>query len=112
MLLSENEVNKRLIRLRNLENLHLKARERIALLEAETKQQKERIKELEAKDKDKGDKISAMAFQLEQIKNKLFGKKPLVNRMLPKKEKKNRDAFTYQRPIPKNVTETKSHPVS
>jgi len=30
--------------------LYTKARERIALLEAETKQQKERIKELEAKE--------------------------------------------------------------
>ena len=112
MKLTEEDIKHRLIELRNLKVLYAKARERIALLEAETKQQKERIKELEAKDKDKGEKISAMAFQLEQIKNKLFGKKPLVNRMLPKKEKKNRDAFSYQRPIPKNVTETKSHPVS
>src|SRR3989344_4485595 len=35
MNLSENEINKRLIRLRNLENLHIKARERIVLLEKE-----------------------------------------------------------------------------
>src|SRR3989338_8418045 len=53
-----------------------------------------------------------MAFQLEQIKNKLFGKKPLVHRILPKQEKKDRDNFSYQRPIPKNTTETRPHPVS
>src|SRR3989338_8639544 len=53
-----------------------------------------------------------MAFQLEQIKNKLFGKKPLVHRILAKQEKKNRDNFSYQRPIPKNATETRTHPVN
>ena len=112
MKLTEEEVKHRLILLRNLKVLYAKAKERIVLLEAETKQQKERIKELEAKDKDKGEKIEAMAFQLEQIKNKLFGKKPLVHRILPKQEKKNRDNFSYQRPIPKNATETRPHPVS
>lgn len=112
MKLTEEEVNHRLIELRNLKVLYGKARERIALLEAETKQQKERIKELEEKDKDKGEKIEAMAFQLEQIKNKLFGKKPIVHRLLPKTEKKNRDIFSYQRPIPENVTETRPHPVN
>ena len=112
MKLTEEEVKCRLIELRNLKVLYAKARERIALLEAETKQQKERIKELEAKDKDKGEKIEAMAFQLEQIKNKLFGKKPILHRILPKQEKKNRNIFSYQRPIPKQVTETRSHPVN
>ena len=46
MKLTEEEVKCRLIELRNLKVLYAKARERIALLEAETKQQKERIKEL------------------------------------------------------------------
>ena len=68
MKLTEEEVKHRLVELRNLRVLYAKARERITLLEAETKQQRERIKELEAKDKDKGDKIEAMAFQLEQKK--------------------------------------------
>jgi len=110
--LTEEEVKRRLIELRNLKVLYARARERIALLEAETKQQKERIKELEAKDKDKGEKIEAMAFQLEQIKNKLFGTKPVVQRVLLKKEKRNRDVFSYQRPVPTKVTETRLHPVS
>src|SRR3989344_1658422 len=44
MLLSENEVNKRLIRLRNLENLHLKARERIIWLEKENEKLRKRNK--------------------------------------------------------------------
>ena len=112
MSLTDEQVKQRLIRLRNLELLYAKARERIALLESENKRQKERIAELEKNDKDKGEKLEALAFQLEQIKNKLFGKKPEVFRVIQKKEKKNRESFSYQRPIPEKVTETKSHPVN
>lgn len=79
MNLSENETHQRLIRLRNLENLHLKARKRIVLLEKENKELKQRIKELENKNKDQNGKIEALSFQFEQIKNKLFGKKSTVN---------------------------------
>ncbi|MBI5458074.1 IS66 family transposase [Candidatus Kaiserbacteria bacterium] len=112
MRLIDEAIKQRLIRLRNLELLYAKARERIALLEAENKRQKERIAELEKNDKDKGAKLEALAFQLEQIKNKLFGKKPLVYRILPKKEKTTRDSFSYHRPIPEHATEAKSHPVN
>src|SRR3989344_1029938 len=111
MLLSENEVNKRLIRLRNLENLHLKARERIIWLEKENEKLRKRIKELEDRNKDQNSKIEALSFQFEQIKNKLFGKKPEVLRIIQKKEKKIRDIFSYQRPIPKQITKVENHPV-
>ena len=110
MKLTEQEVNGRLIRLRNLERLYPIARERIIFLEQENKLLKQRINELEKKDKDKDQKIEAMAFQLEQITNKLFGKKP-VNRVLEKKEKKERSILSYQRPLPKTITKTESHPV-
>jgi len=111
MSLSENETNKRLIRLRNLENLHLKARERIILLEKENKKLKQRIKELENQNKDLNGKIEIISFQFEQIKNKLFGKKPTVNRTAPKKEKRERDIFSYHRPIPNQITKIENHPV-
>src|SRR3989344_1667804 len=110
MKLTEQEVNGRLIRLRNLERLYPIARKRIIFLEQENKLLKQRINELEKKDKDKDQKIEAMAFQLEQITNKLFGKKP-VNRVLEKKEKKERSILSYQRPLPKTITKTESHPV-
>src|SRR3989338_6225086 len=112
MLLSENEVNKRLIRLRNLENLHLKARERIIWLEKENEKLRKRIKELEDRNKDQNSKIEALSFQFEQIKNKLFGKKPTESRIIQKKHRKERDTFSYQRPIPKNITKVEPHPVS
>lgn len=112
MKLSDQEIEKRLIRLSNLERLHLVARQRIVLLEMENKQLKQKIKELEDKNNDQNTKIESMAFQLEQIKNKIFGKKPIVERVARRREKKERDIFSYHRPIPTDVTETKPHPVS
>lgn len=112
MELSKEEIHKRLIRLRNLEHLYAIARERIAFLETENKQLKARVKELEDKNTDLNGKIEALSFQFEQIKNKLFGKKPIVERVARKIEKKERDIFSYQRLIPAKITETKSHPVA
>ena len=102
--LSKDEIKKRLIKLSNLEYLYVRAKERIGFLEKENKELKQRIKELEDKNRDLNGKIEALSFQFEQIKNKLFGKKPIVNRIAPKKEKRERDIFSYHRPIPKNIT--------
>ena len=108
----DQEVKKRLIRLSNLERLHTIARARIVLLEKENKQLRQRIKELENENNDQNTKIESMAFQLEQIKNKIFGKKPILERIARKQEKKERDTFSYRRPAPTQVTETKLHPVN
>lgn len=110
-MLSETEIRQRLIRLGNLERLYAKARERIALLEAENKHLKERIKELEKRDGDKNTKIEALAFQLEQIQNRVFGKKPTLLRVMQKRERMERDISSYCRPVPTHVTETRRHPV-
>ncbi|MBI1974998.1 MAG: IS66 family transposase [Parcubacteria group bacterium] len=111
MKLTEEEVHKRLIRLRNLEYLHGKARERIVVLETENKRLRYRVKELEQNTRDLNGKIEALSFQFEQVKNKLFGKKPILNRLAQRREKKERDVLSYQRPIPKQSTKTESHPV-
>ncbi len=110
MKLTEQEINERLIRLRNLERLYPIARERIIFLEKENKLLKQRVNELEKKDKDKDQKIEAMALQLEHITNRLFGKKPL-NRIIQKQDKKERSVLSYQRPLPKKITKTESHPI-
>lgn len=81
------------------------------ILQKENKQLRIRVKELEARDKDKGERIEAMSFQLEQIKIKLFGKKPVAHTIIQKKERKERNTFSYQRPIPKNVTKIESHSI-
>ena len=109
--LTDEEVKHRLIQGRNLKWLYDLAKERITILESENKQLKIRIKELENKDHDKDKRIEDLSYQFEQIKNKLFGKKPIVNRIIPKKEKKNRDTFSYQRPIPTSITKVENHPV-
>lgn len=92
--------------------MYARAKTRIICLEQENKQLKRRIKELEDQNKDQNTKIEALSFQFEQIKNKLFGKKPEVNRITKKPEPKTRDSFSYQRPIPKHITEIKKHSVN
>ena len=92
--LSTEEIKQRLIRLTNLERLYPIARKRIDVLEEENKLLKQKIKELEDNDKDKEQRIETLSYQFEQIKNKLFGKKPFLNRITTKKEKKIRDAFS------------------
>lgn len=110
--LTPHEIKHRLIRGRNIEHLYDLAKKRITILQTENKQLKARVKELEERDRDKGEKIDELSFQLEQIKIKIFGKKPIVERVTRKKEKKLRDIFSYRRPIPERITETKSHRVS
>jgi hypothetical protein len=112
MNLTEYEIRQRLVRLRNLEKLHVKARERIVCLEKENKELRKRIKELEDQNKDQNTKIEAISFQFEQIKNKLFGKKPIIERILHKKDKVIRDTDSYIRPIPERITDTKLHIVT
>lgn len=111
MSLTDEDIKQRLIRLRNLELLYAKARERIALLESENKRQKERIAELEKNDRDKNTKIEAFAFQLEQINNKVFGKQHVAKLVIVKHEHQTRSTESYLRPLPKTVTGTKKHPV-
>ena len=112
MELSKDAIHRRLIRLRNLERLHAAARKRIVFLESENKQLKARIKELEDKDHDKDKRIEDLSYQFEQIKNKLFGKKPIVNLTVQKKEIKDRDSLSYKRPLPTHITKTEPHPIT
>ena len=112
MNLSEAEIKKRLQDLRNLEMLHEKARERVKNLEQENRKLKEKVKALEEENNFLKRAIEGVSFELEQVKIKLFGKKPTVNRIVHKIEKKERDIFSYSRPIPKNATETRPHPVN
>lgn len=110
--ITEGELTRRLIRGRNLERLYDLAQKRITILKTENKQLKARIKELETRDRDKGEQIQALSFQFEQLKNKLFGKKPIVERVSRTREKKNRDIFSYYRPTPTHVTKIENHPVN
>ena len=109
--LTPEDIKQRLIRLQNLERLYPVARARIAKLEVENTHLKVRIKELESKDRDTHKKLEDLSCQLEQIKNKLFGKKPSTHVRIAV-EKKLRDSSSYHRPIPEGVTETRVHPLN
>ena len=112
--LSQNEINKRLTRLRNLERLHAIANKRIVSQDEEIKHLKLRIKELEDQNKEKDKIIEKMMLQLEEIKIKVFGKKKRNKDPRPPKErqKADRDSSSYQRPIPTNITKTENHPIN
>lgn len=111
MALGEGEIRKRLQELRNERMLHHKARERVKHLAAENKVLKQRIKELEDQNNDQNHRIEAMAYELEQVKIKLFGKKPTL-RLRETQAHTERDAASYRRPIPTHVTDVRSHPVA
>jgi hypothetical protein len=110
--LSKDEVKKRLSNLWNAKRLHSEARERVKLLEEENKKLKAKVKELEKENKFLKSNLEGVNFQLEQIKVKIFGRKPILPTLVArKKEKKERDIFSYQRPIPKQITKVKNHPI-
>ena len=111
--LSEKEIGQRLVRLRNLERLHEKARKRIVSQEKEIKFLRLRVRELEEQSKEKDKTIESFRLQLEEIKIKVFGKKKDKNDEPPqKRQPADRDSSSYQRPIQDEITEEKSHPIN
>src|SRR3989338_120935 len=91
--LSEKEIQKRLVELRNLRVLHRKAVERSAKLERENKSQKERIIALEENQEFLLDQVEALKLQVEELRQIVFGRrkrnyKEDEDGFRPKKEKK------------------------
>ncbi len=115
--LDKKEINKKLVRLRNLEYLHQQARKRVVFLEKENKLLKQRIFLLEKRDEEKNQIIEKLMLQLEEIKIKVFGKKKKDkdDKLNPPKErqKANRSSSSYQRPIPNEneITKTENHSI-
>lgn len=115
--LSEKEVKKRLIRLRNLERLHKEQKLRNDNLAIENRVLKKRIIALEKENKELRVIISDMKLQIEELRVMVFGKKKKIkdiddDDLIPPKEKIERTDDSYKRPIPKDeeVTEIKYHP--
>lgn len=119
--LSKEEIKHRLVRLRNLEYLHKKARKRIVRQDKEINLLRLRIKELEERDKEKDKIIDYLKLQLEEIKIKIFGKKKDRDKdkkdgsSKKPKDRQNtpRDPSSYQRPIPNDneITKIEDHPI-
>lgn len=115
--LSKEEINHRLIRLRNLERLHLEQGRRVDLLEEQVgllKKENGLLREINAK-------LEAVnqdfQLQLEELRTMVFGKKKEKREydddFAPPRKKIERTSESYRRPIPKEeeVTEIKSHPI-
>lgn len=118
MSLSDKEIKLRMIELTNLRKLHAGARACVVVLEKENQLLKERVSVLESALMEQ-QKINAdLRLQLEELRTIVFGKKrkkeeihdidddpslePVVNCRTPE---------SYKREIPKEVTETKDHPI-
>ena len=118
--LSPKEIANRLVRLRNLEYLHKKQKIRLIKVLDENKGLRARVLELETIVSSQQKTIEDLKLQMEELRSIIFGKKrkkeedndnPDDDLTLPK-EKTERTADSYKRPIPKGeeVTETKDHP--
>lgn len=115
--LTEQEIKERLIRLRNLEYLHKKAKKRILKQDKEIHFLRLRIKELEDQNKEKDRVIETFRLELEELRIKVFGKKKdkkdKDDEEPKERQKADRDPSSYRRPIPKDeeITKTEEHPI-
>ena len=66
--LSEEEIEKRLIRLRNLETLHKRARQRIEKIKKENQQ-------LRLNDREQKELIETLLLRIDELERKVFGSK-------------------------------------
>lgn len=116
--LPEKEVKNRLIRLRNLERLHLEQKQRNEQLVIENKSLRARVSYLESIVAEQQKTIEDFKLQIEEFRVMVFGKKKKTKEidddLNPPKEKITRSNDSYKRPVPKDseVTEIKHHPFS
>lgn len=118
MKLSPSVIKSRMIELTNLRKLHAGARVRVVILEKENKLLKERVAVLEATVQSQADIINDLRLQLEELRTIVFGKKrkdqekyDIDDDSPEKKVVSSRTPESYKREIPKEVTETKDHPI-
>lgn len=110
--LSEQEIEKCLIRLQNLERLHLEQKQRNEKLVIENR----KIAVLERTVLEQQKIIEDLKLQIEEFRVIIFGKKKKTEEiedddLTPPKEKISRNSDSYKRPIPdeKEVTEIKNY---
>lgn len=118
--LSQEEIERRLIRLRNLERLHGEQRIRVGHLEEQIKLLKQENFLLKSANAELTQALQDIRLQLEEMKVIVFGKKKKSKEidddddLLPPKEKVLRSNDSYKRPVPKNeeITDVKHHPLN
>lgn len=116
--LPPEEIEKRLIRLRNLERLHVEQKERNEYLLKENSELKKEVVRLNLIASEQQKTIDDMKLRIEELSTMVFGKKKKAkaiddDELSPPKEKVLRTSDSYKRPIPRDgeVTEIKHHPL-
>lgn len=117
MILTKEEINNRLMRLKNLENLYAQQKVTILNLREENKNLKAEIVRLNIVIEEQQKTINNMKLQIEELRIMIFGKKKNkdhndTDNSKPPKEKTPRSHDSYKRPIPKDeeITKTIYHP--
>ena len=108
--LSEDEVSQRLLRLRNLELLHVKDQQTKAKLRADNKQ-------LKAENQELRDAVETLKLQVAELQTMVFGRKrkPPTGHFVPdvpKPAAQARSESSYRRPIPPAHVITSEKPVA
>lgn len=117
MSLSKQEINARMVELRNLRQLHAAQKTRIELLEEQVVLLKQENALLRSANTTLTATVDDFKLQLEELRTIVFGKKRRRENDsddTPPTHKSTRMPESYKRPIPKegDVTETKDHPLA
>ena len=114
MRLSDQEIKLRMTELRNLRHLHAEAIKRNGRQAKQIKILKQQVHILQEQNKELNEINKKFSLQLEELRTKVFGKKKRGKDKGKKPKngkKKEREASSYQRPIPENITEEKTHAI-
>ena len=107
--LNKNEIKERLIKLRNFEMLHPKARKKVKLLEEQVKLLKEENTTLKTLVAEQRSLIEKLKLRIEELEQMVFGRKKknnepdddlLSNNQSNPLPRKPRDPQSYRRPLP------------
>lgn len=114
--LSQEEVRKRLIRLRNLARLHEQQRFNIWHLRNENRELKKEVQAQKQIARAQQKTIDDLRIQIAELRTMVFGRKRRKevgydNILPPPQTPASRAPDSYQRPIPNEVTETMHHPI-
>ena len=118
--LSQEEVKRRLIQLRNLEQLHATQGRRVLLLEEQVRLLKEENIALKAQNILLTNTVSDLKLQIEELRTIVFGKKHTredsdhddVPPVFPKQPlQRTKQSYRRKRPSEAEVTETLDHPI-
>jgi len=116
--LTKEEINNRLIKLRNFERLYPELKNRYERIKTKNKQQQSEIQELHALVESQASLIQKLQLRIEELEIKVFGKRKKHNsnddygsidhtKQGDKREQRPPSSFRRQKPKDEDITETK-----